>query len=191
MQRPDAAIEIQRSTTMIAPQAVTADHGESVAAGSVQLGRVDREKVMVGPVRRAIPPVVLGISLAAPLSSMAASPVPAEASESSIPFANRGGIRNWQADGSKGVWIQATGGKWYYASFSSPCNGLPFSEGLRFVPEPTGDLSRWSSIRLAHAERCFFRSLQPSNGPPKKNDPSRQQASPGAEPPQAMHDATA
>jgi hypothetical protein len=129
---------------------------------------------MVGPVRRAIPPVVLGISLAAPLSAIAAPPVPAEALESSIPFADRGGIRNWQADGSKGVWIQATGGKWYYASFSSPCNGLPFSEGLRFVPEPTGDLSRWSSIRLAHAERCFFRSLQPSDGPPKHTDPSRQ-----------------
>jgi len=109
--------------------------------------------------------------------------VPADAPESSIPFADRGGIRNWQADGSKGVWIQATGGKWYYASFSSPCNGLPFSEGLRFLPEPTGDLSRWSSIRLAHAERCFFRSLQPSDGPPKEIGPRRQ--SPGQSPGQS------
>jgi hypothetical protein len=149
---------------------------------------------MVGPVRRAIVPVILGISSAAPLSALAVPTVLAEAPESSIPFADRGGIRNWQADGSKGVWIQATGGKWYYASFSSPCNGLPFSEGLRFVPEPTGDLSRWSSIRLAHAERCFFRSLQPSDGPPKQADPSKQP--PGQHPSpstgtQAMRDATA
>lgn len=153
---------------------------------------------MVGPVRKAFPPVVLGFSLAAPLSSLAAPPAPAEALESSIPFADRGGIRNWQADGSKGVWIQAAGGKWYYASFSSPCNGLPFSEGVRFVPEPTGDLSRWSSIRLAHAERCFFRSLQPSAAPPKQADPSRQSAgqSSGQHPStgtgtQATRDATA
>jgi len=129
---------------------------------------------MVGPVRKAIPPLALGMSLIAPLAL-------AKAPEYSIPFADRGGIRNWQADGSKGVWIQATGGKWYYAGFSSPCSSLPFSEGIRFLPDPTGDLSRWSSIRLAHAERCFFRSLQPSAGPPQRTESPRQIPSSGTQ----------
>lgn len=126
---------------------------------------------MVGLVGNAIPPAALGMSL---LCSLAVPPALAKAPEYSIPFADRGGIRNWQADGSKGVWIQAAGGKWYYAGFSSPCNSLPVSQGIRFLPGPTGDLSRWSSIRLGHEERCFFRSLQPSDGPPKKIESSKQ-----------------
>jgi hypothetical protein len=88
--------------------------------------------------------------------------------EYSISSVDHGGIRDWQADGSKGIWIQAAAGDWYYAKFSSPCTQLPHSTDVRFVPEPTGDLSRWSSIRLSDSATCFFRTLQPSVGPPKK-----------------------
>lgn len=87
--------------------------------------------------------------------------------ETSIPFANHGGIQDWRADGSRGIWIRAQGGRWFYASFSSQCTSLPLSVGVRFVPEPGGELSRWSSIRLPHDERCFFRTLQSSDAPPK------------------------
>jgi hypothetical protein len=88
--------------------------------------------------------------------------------EYSISSVDHGGIRDWQADGSKGIWIQAAAGDWYYAKFSSPCTQLPHSTDVRFVPEPTGDLSRWSSIRLSDSATCFFRTLQPSDGPPRK-----------------------
>jgi hypothetical protein len=99
-----------------------------------------------------------------------AGPLVAKSSEASIPFANHGGIRDWRADGSKGMWIEAASGHWFYASFSSQCTTLPFAIGVNFVPEPSGVLSRWSSIRLAHDERCFFRTLQPSDAPPKKRE---------------------
>ena len=123
---------------------------------------------------------IVGTLLVAPLASMAGPASTAASPEYSIPFVDHGGIRNWQADGGKGVWIQAAGGRWYYASFSSPCSELPFSSSIRFIPEPAGDLSRWSSIRLAHAERCFFRSLQPSEGPPKKGGPAKPSMSSGS-----------
>jgi hypothetical protein len=111
--------------------------------------------------------VLAVLLLAAPLA-MAAGPAPAAKSmEASIPFANQGGIRDWRADGTKGMWLEALGGHWYYATFSSQCTALPFTTGVRFVPEPSGVLSRWSSIRLSHNERCFFRNLQHSDRPPK------------------------
>jgi hypothetical protein len=88
------------------------------------------------------------------------------AGEVSIPFVNDGGIRDWHADGSKGMWLEAASGRWFYASFSSQCTTLQSAIGVKFVPESSGVLSRWSSIRLNHDERCFFRTLQPSNAPP-------------------------
>ncbi|HEV7606412.1 MAG TPA: hypothetical protein VGO61_03705 [Steroidobacteraceae bacterium] len=97
-----------------------------------------------------------------------AAALAAVAGEVSIPFANDGGIREWSADGSKGMWIEAANGHWFYASFSSQCTTLQSALGVKFVPEPSGALSRWSSIRLQHDERCFFRTLQPSTAPPKK-----------------------
>jgi hypothetical protein len=51
---------------------------------------------------------------------------------------------------------------------------------LKFVPEPSGALSRWSSIRLEHNQRCFFRTLQPSEAPPKRAEPARPATSPAS-----------
>jgi hypothetical protein len=112
---------------------------------------------------------VLAIALLlAPLAA-AAGPEPATKSpEASIPFANQGGIRDWRADGSRGMWLETNGGHWYYASFSSQCTALPVASDVRFVAEPSGVLSRWSSIRLEHNERCFFRTLQRSDRPPRR-----------------------
>jgi hypothetical protein len=112
--------------------------------------------------------VLAVLLLAAPLATVAGPAPETKSVEASIPFANQGGIRDWRADGTKGMWLEAAGGHWYYASFSSQCTSLPFATGVRFVPEPSGVLSRWSSIRLSHNERCFFRNLQRSERPPKK-----------------------
>ncbi len=86
-----------------------------------------------------------------------------------IPFADQGGIRDWQADGSKGLWVRSLNGSWYYATFMTPCTQLPFAfNGLRFIVEATGELDRWSSIAVPHSGRCYFSDFQASNGPPRK-----------------------
>ena len=132
-------------------------------------------------IRNASRGVALGVLIAAvPLFAAAGSAPSAKNAEASIPFANHGGIREWRADGSKGMWIEAASGHWFYASFSSQCNTLTSAIGLKFVPEPSGVLSRWSSIRLEHNERCFFRTLQPSDAPPKQAAPAKPDSSTAA-----------
>jgi hypothetical protein len=142
------------------------------------------EAVMVGQdeswIRKAVIGAALGtLLIVAPLAGNAATVPPAGFSEASIPFADHNGVRDWRADGSKGMWILAANGGWYYASFSSQCTTLPVVIGISFVPDWNGALSRWSSIRLDHNDRCFFRSLQPSDAPPKKGETDKPAASPG------------
>jgi len=115
----------------------------------------------------------------APLAGSAATVPPTGFSQASIPFTNLNGVRDWRADGSKGMWILAANGGWYYASFSSQCTTLPVVAGISFVPDLSGTLSRWSSIRLDHNDRCFFRSLQASDAPPKKGETDKSAASLG------------
>jgi len=115
----------------------------------------------------------------APLAGTAATVPPTGFSQALIPFTNLNGVRDWRADGGKGMWILAANGGWYYASFSSQCTTLPVVAGISFVPDLSGTLSRWSSIRLDHNDRCFFRSLQASDAPPKKGETDKSAASPG------------
>jgi hypothetical protein len=108
--------------------------------------------------------VVAGL-LTAPLNLLASTSagIPHEAS---IPFAAEGGIRDWQADGTQGLWVQGNSGAWYYGRFSFPCTGLQFKEALRFKFSPGGTFDRWSEVSTREAGRCLFRSFETSAGPP-------------------------
>jgi hypothetical protein len=86
--------------------------------------------------------------------------------EAYIPFANLGGIYDWEADSDRGMWIQDVHRHWYYAKFMSPCFGLPFAFRVGFLTEPTGALDRWSSVRVRDSGRCYFSSFEHSAGPP-------------------------
>lgn len=83
----------------------------------------------------------------------------------SIPFADHGGIRNWEADRDVGIWVQDIHRKWYYATFLGPCQELRFAEGVAFITGPTGTLDRFSALRV-RGERCVFSSFDESKGPP-------------------------
>lgn len=66
-----------------------------------------------------------------------ASP-PSGPPEATIAFAAYDGIEDWQADGSKGLWIQA------------------------------GELDRWSDVYTRDSGHCACTSLVASDGPPRK-----------------------
>lgn len=85
-----------------------------------------------------------------------------------IPFADQRGIENWEADGNKGLWIQARDRHWYYARFFAPCSGLAFHESLGFKFGPAGELDRWSEVYTRDSGHCSFTSLVASDGPPPK-----------------------
>jgi hypothetical protein len=113
---------------------------------------------------------------AAGLAMAEATPTPkpvagaARPPEASIAFANRGGIRDWQADSDRGMWVQDNHNRWYYGRFMGPCLGLQFAEAVRFRTGASDQLDRWSSVRARDTGNCTFTSFVLSDGPPRKVD---------------------
>jgi hypothetical protein len=89
--------------------------------------------------------------------------------ESSIPFADHGGIYDWHPNGTKGIWVQAANRQWYYGTFLGSCFGLDTAWRVAFVPEVTGEFNRWSSIVVPHEIRCHLTTFEPSVGPQGKD----------------------
>lgn len=100
----------------------------------------------------------------------------------SIPFASHNGIRDWQADGTQGLWVQDNSRKWYYGRFSFPCIGLQFKAALRFKFSPDGGFDRWSEVSTPEAGRCLFKTFEENPGPPvaAKKQPAAAPAAPPA-----------
>lgn len=84
-----------------------------------------------------------------------------------IPFANSGGIRDWQPDGSEALYIQDSRGRWYRATLFAPCFDLPYSDRVAFLTRGNDVLDKFSSV-LVRGKRCQFSTLVPSAPPPGK-----------------------
>lgn len=86
----------------------------------------------------------------------------------SIPFANHGGIWNWQADKDKGLWVQSNNRRWYYATFMGPCIGLNFANAVGFDTRPMGTFDRFSAVVVPSWGKCQVQSFELSEGPPAR-----------------------
>lgn len=90
--------------------------------------------------------------------------------QASIPFVGHLSIRNWEADGQDGIWVQDVRKKWYYGKLMSPCVGLDFATSIAFVTQ--GDtLDRFSRIVVPDykEQHCPLDSFTASEAPlPKK-----------------------
>ena len=121
--------------------------------------------------KRSIQLLALGALLAAFGSTVVCAAEGASAStapEASIPFVQHGGIRNWRADHNRGLWIQDTHRRWYYAKLISPCFGLNFATSIGFDTRRFGTFDRFSDIVVPREGRCRVQSLTASDGPPRK-----------------------
>lgn len=87
--------------------------------------------------------------------------------ETSIPFVSHDGIRDFRADGTKGVYIRGNNGQWYYAQTMGSCTQLPFANTLGFETTGGDQLDRFGALRLEN-ERCPLSSVVRSGPPPKK-----------------------
>jgi hypothetical protein len=89
--------------------------------------------------------------------------------EASIPFLSHSSIRNWEADGQDGVWVQDLRKKWYYGKLMAPCYGLDFATRIAFIPRGNS-LDRFSSIVVPdHSyQSCTLRNFNASDAPPPK-----------------------
>lgn len=120
------------------------------------------------------------------LAGFAAGAVAGEpaARPASIPFANHGGISDWKADGTRGLWVQDVHRQWYYAELMGPCTGLDFVEKLGFETGPDGALDQHGAVSFKDAgmlvQRCVFRTFVRSDGPPKAKKKQPEQKVPTA-----------
>jgi Family of unknown function (DUF6491) len=117
----------------------------------------------------------IGTSLATALAVAVpgAGAVQAESAKSaqpqaSIPFVQYGGIRDWRADKTRGLWIQDSHRQWYYAKLMGPCFGLDFAQTIAFDTRPMGTFDRSSAIIVPHEGRCQVQSIVQSEPPPRK-----------------------
>lgn len=87
--------------------------------------------------------------------------------EASIAFANqRATIREWQADGRNGIWVQDSQRNWYYGSFQAPCIGLDFANAVGFRTGSTGKLDRFATVVVPDEAPCVLKSFTRSQEPP-------------------------
>ena len=108
---------------------------------------------------------VVAALVTAPLNvSVAASNPPGAAGAAT--FVHHADLRNWLADGERGLWIQA-GNEWFYARFSAACRGVNSTNSLVFDTQLSGNIDRTTSVVMPEGGRCMLRSFAPSGGPPK------------------------
>jgi hypothetical protein len=99
--------------------------------------------------------------------------------EAQIPFANHGGIYNWQVINDRTVLIQGQNRKWYKATLMSSCFDLPFAERLGFESNSDGSFDKFSSIK-ARGQNCPLISLVETTPPPRKVKADKAAAAPAA-----------
>jgi hypothetical protein len=76
-------------------------------------------------------------------------------------------LRNWLADGERGIWIQANDLRWFYARFAHACHGLSATNSLVLDTGGSDTIDSNSAVLVPGSGRCTMRSFAPSDGPPK------------------------
>lgn len=85
--------------------------------------------------------------------------------QASISAFGRDGFTDRRTDGTRGLWVRAITGRWYYARFNQPCTRLPDEAGIRFETSPLDTLDKDSAV-IAGGQYCRFDSLTQSPPPP-------------------------
>jgi len=116
----------------------------------------------------------LALSLAAlllPLSAAAATEpkeVRAIGVEASIAFPAYGTVRNFEADGDDGIWIEDQHRDWYYATLTGYCPDLDFAEAIGIDTRGTSRLDKFGAI-IVKGQRCAITSFVTAEKPlPRK-----------------------
>jgi Family of unknown function (DUF6491) len=88
--------------------------------------------------------------------------------EAQILFPNYGAIRNFEADGNNGIWLEDRHRRWYYAEMFGACQGLNFAQAIGFDTNSAANFDKFSSI-IVDGEDCRIESLVTAEKPlPRK-----------------------
>lgn len=80
-----------------------------------------------------------------------------------IPFANKGGVWDWHAEGSDVVYFQDRREQWYRAELMGRSPDLPFVQFIGLDTGPSDRLDKWSAIYV-RGQRHLFESFEPVPG---------------------------
>ena len=82
-----------------------------------------------------------------------------------IPFANRGDVEDWRAQGNNAIWFQDQHRR--CAELFGPAFDLPFVEHIGIDANPSGTLDKFGAI-VVRGHRYGFRSFERMDGPPPR-----------------------
>lgn len=91
----------------------------------------------------------------------------AAAAETSIPFANMGGIRDWSAVDDTTLYVQDSSRNWYLAKLLAPCTDLTFATTIGFETKGVNRLDKFAAV-IVSGQRCPLSSFVASGPPPRK-----------------------
>ena len=108
--------------------------------------------------------IALFATAASLLTFSEASPAIASGPAASM---NHADMREWLADGERGLWIEAGNGSWFYARFADVCHGVNSTNALAFDTPASDNIDSRSAVIVPGGMRCRLASFAPSSGPPK------------------------
>jgi hypothetical protein len=85
--------------------------------------------------------------------------------ETSIPFANMGGIRDWKAVDDETLYVQDVRRNWYIARLMAPCTDLMFASAIGFETKGVNQLDKFGTV-IVRGQRCQIASFVASGPPP-------------------------
>ena len=110
--------------------------------------------------------IVLAVS---PMATAVAGPYLTDV-DSTTTFLNHAQLRDWLADGERGLWVQAIDLRWFYARFTHACHGLTATNSLSFDTRGSDTIDSRSAVVVPGSGRCTVLSFLPSQGPPQSRN---------------------
>jgi hypothetical protein len=108
------------------------------------------------------------------IAVLAIAPLTVTVADSDVPTASAAAshaqMRDWLADGERGLWIEMGRLKWFYARFTGRCPGLDSTNSLAFSTRALGNMNRTTSVVVPGRGRCVVQSFAPSAGPAKNRN---------------------
>ncbi len=141
-----------------------------VRAASFSFGVHPRVDIIISMMKSAISVLLAAAILtgAAEAKTTASYVWPELGVETQINFPNQGAIRNFEADGNEGIWLEDRQRRWYYAELLGGCQELNFVQAIGFDTRGSATFDKFSTILVA-GERCAVASLVTANKPlPRK-----------------------
>lgn len=116
--------------------------------------------------------LALGLAASSALAKRTEHKWPELGVEASIVFPNHGAIRNFEADGDRGIWIEDQRRRWYYGEFMGSCIGLNFANAIGF---DTGGLSRFDKFSkiIVRDDVCTLSSFVTAEKPLSRKERKR------------------